>query len=42
MLQTIYEYYGLVDAIAADSKTFSAMEEAERKVWIEQFLGEVK
>lgn len=36
------EYYELVDAIAANRERFSAMEETERKVWIEIFLGEVK
>lgn len=36
------EYYGLVDAISANRDEFSAMEEADRKVWIEQFLGEMK
>lgn len=36
------EFYELVDAISANRVEFSAMEEADRKVWIEQFLGEVK
>jgi hypothetical protein len=36
------EFYGLVDAISANRAEFSAMEEADRKVWIEQFLGEMK
>lgn len=36
------EYYELCDAISANRAEFSAMEEADRKVWIEQFLGEVK
>lgn len=36
------EYYPLCDAIAADRERFSALDEADRKVWIEQFLGEVK
>lgn len=36
------EYYPLVDAISANREEFSAMEEAVRKIWIEQFLGEMK
>ena len=36
------EYYPLCDAIAADPDVFAALDEADRKVWIEQFLGEVK
>lgn len=36
------EYFPLVDTISANRVEFSAMEEADRKVWIEQFLGEVK
>lgn len=36
------EYFPLCDAIKANREEFSAMKEAERKAWIERFLGEVK
>lgn len=36
------EYYDLVNEIEKNREEFSSMEEADRKVWIEKFLGEVK
>ena len=36
------EYFPLIEQIVLTKDEFSAMTEANRKVWIEQFLGEVK